>query len=804
MSAHVSDVKVFIRTRPTANFAKDLIQYLPDGQTVNIHLRKGSRKRVVNNQLCSWSFRMDRVFHDVSQEEIYASVAHSVVLGALDGYNGNIMCFGQTGAGKTYTMTGATKNYKERGIIPRALQEVFREVEKRTNHAISVYLSFLEIYNETLVDLLSSVPLEESAALGGMSIVEEAGGGVFVRGLSLHQVHSEEEALNLLFEGDMNRIIGAHTLNRNSSRSHCILSIHIESRSRTLSEAKYLTSKLSLVDLAGSERLGKTGSEGQLLKEATYINKSLSFLEQAILALADRRREHVPFRQSKLTHALKDCLGGNCNTVLMANIYGEAAQIEETLSTLRFAGRMKRVQTEPAINEHVDPVIQVRKLQKEVELLKQELFIHDSLANRMGVSYDTLTDRQVAEIQRQVRRYLDGTSNEIDIINIRQIQEVFTQFRLALQQQEQRLRSQLTEKHSLVEKPQAPAAESSPRSQRRGQKGPVGEAEAGGFGGAERHKTKPKKAKDASVGRKEGAVSPAYSKEADTAVLDRSNPLLESQRDLNSDEQNQGSQGNLRTDPPPPKAEAFEDFKAEHGSEIARILKENKAVLRDRQRRLRELTDGINETKREIDLASSTLQLQQQRQGKFVTVEGQPVMEEEELTLVLRLQELKVQYRRQHEELGSSRAEVNYCQHLVDQCRIRLLMEFESWYNESFLFTEEVQAVLRAGGSIRPGLIPVEKALSLENDKQEPFEHLRRELLADEPGALPYYTAHNRVLQRVGHPTGATCALLVSPRHSTDCPLPSTQQTYSRTTIPTVLQMRNLGARGERGSQSMT
>uniref|UniRef100_A0A3B3SJX9 Kinesin-like protein n=1 Tax=Paramormyrops kingsleyae TaxID=1676925 RepID=A0A3B3SJX9_9TELE len=678
MSAHVSDVKVFIRTRPTANFAKDLIQYLPDGQTVNIHLRKGSRKRVVNNQLCSWSFRMDRVFHDVSQEEIYASVAHSVVLGALDGYNGNIMCFGQTGAGKTYTMTGATKNYKERGIIPRALQEVFREVEKRTNHAISVYLSFLEIYNETLVDLLSSVPLEESAALGGMSIVEEAGGGVFVRGLSLHQVHSEEEALNLLFEGDMNRIIGAHTLNRNSSRSHCILSIHIESRSRTLSEAKYLTSKLSLVDLAGSERLGKTGSEGQLLKEATYINKSLSFLEQAILALADRRREHVPFRQSKLTHALKDCLGGNCNTVLMANIYGEAAQIEETVRVAMYSQKECLC-------------IQVRKLQKEVELLKQELFIHDSLANRMGVSYDTLTDRQVAEIQRQVRRYLDGTSNEIDIINIRQIQEVFTQFRLAL--------------------------------------------------------------------------SPSPS-------------------------------------PPPPKAEAFEDFKAEHGSEIARILKENKAVLRDRQRRLRELTDGINETKREIDLASSTLQLQQQRQG--VSTHNPLLMEEEELTLVLRLQELKVQYRRQHEELGSSRAEVNYCQHLVDQCRIRLLMEFESWYNESFLFTEEVQAVLRAGGSIRPGLIPVEKALSLENDKQEPFEHLRRELLADEPGALPYYTAHNRVLQRVGHPTGATCALLVSPRHSTDCPLPSTQQTYSRTTIPTVLQMRNLGARGERGSQSMT
>ncbi|KAF3836312.1 hypothetical protein F7725_028870 [Dissostichus mawsoni] len=283
MKAHSGEVGVFVRIRPTANFSQDIIECLPDGQI----------------QRSSWSFRLEGVLQDVSQEEVYTRVCRRVVLGALDGYNareqhglinslsGTVLCFGQTGAGKTYTMTGSTESYKQRGIIPRAIQE---------------------IYNETLVDLLASLQGSAHPSPRSMVISEEPGRGVFIRGLSLHPVHSEEEALNLLFEGEMNRVIGSHALNRNSSRSHCIFTLHLESRSRTLSDAKYVTSKLNLVDLAGSERLGKTGSEGQMFKEAMYINKSLSFLEQAILALADRRRDHVPFRQTKLTHALKDSL----------------------------------------------------------------------------------------------------------------------------------------------------------------------------------------------------------------------------------------------------------------------------------------------------------------------------------------------------------------------------------------------------------------------------------------------------------------------------------------------------------------
>ena len=137
----------------------------------------------------------------------------------------------------------------------------------------------------------------------------------------------------MLLQGETNRIIAEHSLNKQSSRSHCIFTMYIESHSRVESKTKYSMSKLNLVDLAGSERLGKTLSQGETQVEAMYINKSLTFLEQAVIALGDQRREHIPFRQSKLTHVLKDSLGGKCSTLLIANVWGEAAQIEETVST---------------------------------------------------------------------------------------------------------------------------------------------------------------------------------------------------------------------------------------------------------------------------------------------------------------------------------------------------------------------------------------------------------------------------------------------------------------------------------------
>ncbi|KAI5627950.1 kinesin-like protein KIF9, partial [Silurus asotus] len=749
MSVH-NEVMVYVRTRPTTRFAQELIECLPDKQTVNIRQKKISRKGVLNNQVSSWSFRLNGVLHNVSQEDVYEQVADSVVLGALEGYNGTIMCFGQTGAGKTFTMTGATENYKQRGIIPRAIQKVFCEIGNRVEHTFSVHLSFLEIYNETLMDLLAVVKGGQAKQCETLTVVEEPEGGVSVKGLSLHSVHKEEEALNLLFEGEMNKIIGEHALNKNSSRSHCIFTLYIEARSRTLSNATFVTSKLNLVDLAGSERLSKTGSEGQVQKEALYINKSLSFLEQAILALADRRREHVPFRQSKLTHALKDSLGGNCNTVLVANIFAEESQINETLSTLRFAARMKCVCTEPTINKRIDPALQAQSLQKEIELLKQELSFQNTLANRTDITYEDVSEAQKAVIKSEVQRYLAGTLDEIPIASIRKIQAVFAQFKKAFRARRRSLFLLMWKVPKMMLRRDASMNAFCDHLFQ--QQGCSNTRVYPRNRGTSMYRCS--QSWDFMMMIAIQQICHIFRWHANIAVYGTINCSVLSNcvppcqelpvlilhllsfvlcRPLASS--------------PPSKQEAFELYKSEKGSEINSILKENKSVLKERLEQQKKLTAIINFFKRDIDRMSTELQLckkQRQGQGQLISPDGEPVLDEAEVKLLLHLREAKDQYRKNYEELLSTKAEVQYCRHLVDQCRVRLFTEFESWYNESFLLPDEVLSILKDGGPIRPGLVPVDKALDLVEDEQEESEPTR--ILAD--SATSFYNAYNRTIQR--------------------------------------------------------
>ncbi|KAM8967191.1 kinesin-like protein KIF9 [Pelodytes ibericus] len=776
MSTRGSTVQVFVRFRPTSTFAHEIIKLGEDNKTIDIHIKKDEKLGVVNNKLSNWSFKVDGLFQDAAQDTVYDAVAKSVVSKAMDGYNGTIMCYGQTGAGKTYTTTGAMANFQHRGIIPRAVQQVFKEIEEHGDKSVTVRISYLEIYNESLFDLLATLP-DVPTPDYQMSIVDDAQ-GVIVKGLSIHHAGNEEQALNLLFEGETNRIIGSHILNKNSSRSHCIFTIHLESHSKTLSDAKYTISKINLVDLAGSERLGKTGSEGQVLKEASYINKSLTFLEQAIIALTDRRRDHIPFRQSKLTHALKDSLGGNCSTVLVANVYGEAAQIDETLSTLRFASRMKCIPVESVVVEHYNPLKVIRNLQKEIHHLKQELAIHDTLAGRSHISYEPFNEIQIADINTQVRGYLERSLDEIDVINLRQIQEVFSQFKLILRQQEQEVESRLRQKYTFINKTDQAAISAAQKAGLLDADGQmVGEVDGQSFGigvaplsakpygSLSARKTKSRKSKVSSpTNRREGVVSPAPGREQETTSPARLTLLTTSAKEMEGKDVAAKEQDTWPTDTqstehvtkeepskpgtPPPKVDAFEEFKTDRGSELNRIFKENKAILSDRKKKLKEITQRINMIKQEIDTTSQTLnitKLEREKEGEYIGDEGQVIIDEKEFMMVIRLKDLKKQYRADYEELQDLRAEVQYCQKLVDQCRQRLLTEFEVWYNESFIVPEDLQDSMTLVGRIRPGLIPTDKLLSLGEDEQEKYDKLQRELLMEVPGALPFHSAQNKI-----------------------------------------------------------
>ena len=249
-----------------------------------------------------------------------------------------------------------------------------------------------------------------------MTLLEDEEGAVHLRGLSQHVAASEEDALNLLFLGDTNRAIAETPLNLASYRSHCIITVSIEGRDEGSSVVR--RSKLHLVDLAGSERTGKTNASGQLLREATHINKSLHFLEMVIVALHEARRggshrSHIPYRNSLMTSVLRDSLGGNCRTTMIATINPEPEHTDESISTCRFAQRVARVQNCAVVNEVTDPAVLARQLRVRVTELEQELAFRAATGGDAGSAAGgaepaaPLTDAERVALIAAARTWLD-------------------------------------------------------------------------------------------------------------------------------------------------------------------------------------------------------------------------------------------------------------------------------------------------------------------------------------------------------------------------------------------------------------
>ncbi|NXX23636.1 KIFC3 protein, partial [Podargus strigoides] len=284
------------------------------------------------------SFELDKVFPpQASQEEVFQEV-QALVTSCIDGYNVCIFSYGQTGAGKTYTMEGTAANP---GINQRALQLLFSEVRsKAADWDYSISVSAAEIYNEALRDLLGKEPQEKLE----IKLCPDGSGQLYVPGLTELRVQSVED-INKVFEfGHVNRATECTNLNEHSSRSHALLIITIHGLDR--STGLRTTGKLNLVDLAGSERVGRSGAEGSRLREAQHINKSLSALGDVIYALRSRQA-HVPFRNSKLTYLLQDSLSGDSKTLMMVQVSPAEKNSSETLCSLKFAERVRSVELGP-------------------------------------------------------------------------------------------------------------------------------------------------------------------------------------------------------------------------------------------------------------------------------------------------------------------------------------------------------------------------------------------------------------------------------------------------------------------------
>ncbi|XP_059138921.1 kinesin-like protein KIF17 isoform X2 [Physella acuta] len=304
---------------------------------------------------------------DSTTEQIYGDIAYPLVEGVIEGYNGTIFAYGQTGCGKSFSMQGITDPPTQKGIIPRAFAHIFESISIKQGVKFLIHASYLEIYNEEIRDLLGK---DVKAKL---ELKEHPEKGVYVNGLSMHPVHNVAECERIMNRGWQNRSTGATLMNADSSRSHSIFSINMEMITQDEEGEDHIRAgKLNLVDLAGSERQGKTGATGDRLKEATKINLSLSALGNVISALVDGKSKHIPYRDSKLTRLLQDSLGGNTKTMMVACLSPADNNYEESLSTLRYANRAKNIKNKPKINEDPKDAL-LRQYQEEIEKLKAML-----------------------------------------------------------------------------------------------------------------------------------------------------------------------------------------------------------------------------------------------------------------------------------------------------------------------------------------------------------------------------------------------------------------------------------------------
>uniref|UniRef100_A0A8C0BGY4 Kinesin family member 13A n=1 Tax=Buteo japonicus TaxID=224669 RepID=A0A8C0BGY4_9AVES len=307
------------------------------------------------------------------QEVVFKCLGEGILEKAFQGYNACIFAYGQTGSGKSFSMMG---NAEQLGLIPRLCCALFQRIslEENESHTFKVEVSYMEIYNEKVRDLLDPKGSRQSLKVREHKVL-----GPYVDGLSQLAVTNFEDIESLMSEGNKSRTVAATNMNEESSRSHAVFNIIV---TQTLYDqhsgnSGEKVSKVSLVDLAGSERVSKTGAAGERLKEGSNINKSLSTLGLVISSLADQaagkgKNKFVPYRDSVLTWLLKDNLGGNSQTAMIATISPAADNYEETLSTLRYADRAKRIVNHAVVNE--DPNARViRELREEVEKLKEQL-----------------------------------------------------------------------------------------------------------------------------------------------------------------------------------------------------------------------------------------------------------------------------------------------------------------------------------------------------------------------------------------------------------------------------------------------
>uniref|UniRef100_A0A2R8ZW28 Kinesin-like protein KIF21A n=1 Tax=Pan paniscus TaxID=9597 RepID=A0A2R8ZW28_PANPA len=385
-----SSVRVAVRIRP--QLAKEKIE----GCHICTSVTPGEPQVFLGKDK---AFTFDYVFDiDSQQEQIYIQCIEKLIEGCFEGYNATVFAYGQTGAGKTYTMgTGFDVNIveEELGIISRAVKHLFKTIKNGLPAPdFKVNAQFLELYNEEVLDLFDTTrDIDAKSKKSNIRIHEDSTGGIYTVGVTTRTVNTESEMMQCLKLGALSRTTASTQMNVQSSRSHAIFTIHvcqtrvcpqidadnatdnkIISESAQMNEFETLTAKFHFVDLAGSERLKRTGATGERAKEGISINCGLLALGNVISALGDKskRATHVPYRDSKLTRLLQDSLGGNSQTIMIACVSPSDRDFMETLNTLKYANRARNIKNKVMVNQDRASQ-QINALRSEITRLQMEL-----------------------------------------------------------------------------------------------------------------------------------------------------------------------------------------------------------------------------------------------------------------------------------------------------------------------------------------------------------------------------------------------------------------------------------------------
>ncbi|XP_057535211.1 kinesin-like protein KIN-5B isoform X2 [Amaranthus tricolor] len=477
-----ANVQVILRCRP---LSMDEQSSKPSiGVTCNELKREVNVSQSTANKQVDRNFTFDKVFGPKAQQKtIYDQAIAPMVRDVLDGYNCTIFAYGQTGTGKTYTMEGAMKPkgndvIAEAGVLPRAVRHIFELLEAQ-NADYSMKVSFLELYNEEITDLLTNEDnypkFIDDKQKKCVSLMEDGRGCVIIRGLEEEVVYSANDIYNLMERGAAKRRTADTLLNNRSSRSHSVFTITVHVKDITFGDEELIKcGKLNLVDLAGSENISRSGVREARAREAGEINKSLLTLGRVINALVEHSA-HVPYRDSKLTRLLRDSLGGKTKTCIIATISPSMHCLEETLSTLDYAYRAKNIKNKPEANKKLSKTIFLKDLYMEMERMKQDIraardkngvyiaherFVQDEAEKKGRIDRIEQMEMELELSRKDVRKYQDMYTSvqeekvdiEVELQDCKKTLENTSKILQELEKKQELSIIQLKEKESIISK----------------------------------------------------------------------------------------------------------------------------------------------------------------------------------------------------------------------------------------------------------------------------------------------------------------------------------------------------------------